>query len=355
MPKFHTLTVADVRRETPDCVSIAFELPAHLQDEYRFLQGQYLTLKHDIGGEPVRRSYSICSSPAAGELRVAIKRVPDGRFSTFANEVLQPGDTLEVMTPMGNFYTPYEDVAPRRYVAFAAGSGITPVISIIKAVLAAEPHSEFLLFYGNRSKASVIFRDELDALKNTYLQRLSIHHVFSRERSEATLLAGRLSGEKCEVFGRVFFDPADIAAYYLCGPAEMTESVRDALLAMGVRRQQIHAELFTAPGQKAVAAHDTTTQHTLAATVSVVLDGNAFDFSLHSQGPSILDAALAAGADLPFACKGGVCCTCRARVTEGAVAMDVNYALEPDEVAAGYVLTCQSHPQTQRVVIDFDA
>jgi len=358
MPKFHTLTVKEVRRETPDCVSIAFDVPSALQADYKFIQGQYLTLKTDIKGEDIRRSYSICSSPLDDELRVAVKHVEDGRFSTYANAILKADDSLDVMTPMGKFYTPLDASNKKQYVAFAAGSGITPVMSIMKTVLEVEPNSRFTLFYGNKNFDSIIFREEVEALKNKYLQRLSVHHILSREVLGSALFNGRIDGEKCEKFCTVFFDTTQVDEYFLCGPEEMIFAVKDTLEAHNVDKKRIHFELFTTPTTQAAKPKTRTTATPLFSEsdsqITVILDGDAFDFRLGADGENILDTALKNGADLPFACKGGVCCTCRAKILEGEVEMDVNYALEPDEVAAGFVLTCQSHPRTEKVVVSFD-
>lgn len=357
MPKFHTLTVKDIRRETGDCVSIAFDVPDGLREEYQFLAGQYLTLRTELNGEDLRRSYSICSSPLDGELRVAIKQIPGGKFSSFANAGLQPGQALQVMTPMGNFHTPLDPAKAKHYVAFAAGSGITPVISLLKTVLRAEPKSAFTLFYGNRTTDSIIFREELEGLKNTYLHRLTLHHILSREDQGSDLLSGRIDAAKCaRIFSRLI-DPADVDEYFLCGPETMIHSVREYLEAAGVERKHIHFELFTT-GLSPEHRQKTAWAGAGAASraqVAIRLDGNTFRFEMDGGRDTILEAALRAGADLPFACKGGVCCTCRAKLLEGEAEMEVNYALEPDELEAGYILTCQAHPKSPEVFVDFDS
>lgn len=357
MPKFHPLTISEVRRETADTVSIAFDVPAHLQAEYQYTQGQYLTLRATIDGEDTRRSYSICSSPLDGELRVAIKQVPQGRFSTYANQVLQAGDTLQVMTPMGRFYTEVAPTQRKRYAAFAAGSGITPILSIMKTVLATEPQSEFFLFYGNQRTDTIIFKEAIDALKNTHLQRLSVYHVLSREALGSPLFEGRIDAPRTEKFCQLLIDPTHIDEYFLCGPEEMIFAVKDTLAAHHVDPKRVHFELFTSASSKAAPAPKPATtdaptqdQH----QVTIILDGHSYRFPLAPDGPYILDAALAAGADLPFACKGGVCCTCRAKVEQGDVTMDLNYALEDWEVQQGFVLTCQARPQSSDVVVNFD-
>lgn len=358
MPKFHTLEVADVRRETPECVSVSFAVPADLQRDFAFLAGQYLTLKADIDGEEVRRSYSICTSPLEDELRVAIKQVEGGKFSTFANERLTAGATMDVMTPTGKFQLKTDPNNKNHYVAFAAGSGITPITAMIKVVLAAEPQSSFTLFYGNRGFDTIIFREELENLKNKYLGRLSIHHILSREHLGSELFYGRIDEEKCNRFSQVLFEPQHIADFYLCGPEQMIRSVSSALKASGVHEKKIHFELFTSPlgnlGAKKVVRKSKAKEHKVQSEITIMLDGNSVKFPLDSDGETILDTALKNGMDLPFACKGGVCATCKAKVLMGDVEMDVNYGLEPDEVEAGFVLTCQAHPLSDKVTVDFD-
>jgi len=355
-PKFHSLKIKDIRHETSDCVSVAFEVPTELADAYDYIPGQYLTLKTEVEGEEVRRSYSICSSPLDKELRVAIKKVAGGKFSTLANEVLTIGDALDVMTPMGNFHTQLNPSKSKHYVAFAAGSGITPILSILKTGLKTEPKSQFTLFYGNRATDSIMFREAIEGLKNEYLGRLSVHHVLSREHMGSDLSTGRISAAKCKTFFEKLMDVNEVDEFFICGPWEMNEEIRDLLLENGVERKKIHVELFTTGipknGQKQV---ERIAKTGFEAQVQITLDNNTFEFALPSSGESILDGALRAGADLPYACKGGVCSTCRAKLVEGQVEMDHNYALEPDEVAAGYILTCQSHPISQRVEVDFDA
>lgn len=357
---FHALRIKDVNVETPDCVSIAFDIPDNLKNEFRFTQGQNITLKTMLNGQEVRRSYSICSGPADNELRVAVKKVDKGLFSTFANHTLKTGDTIEIMAPSGRFFTALNPVHKKNYLAFAAGSGITPILSIIKTTLAIEPGSSFTLVYGNRNRASIIFREQLEALKNRYTTRFVLHHVLSRERTDAAINYGRIDKDKCAQLGQKLIDIKGMDEIFLCGPEEMIFSVKEGLEQQGIDASKIHFELFTTPGQKKPAAAggagealDTAAAGKVS-KVTVKLDGIAFDFDLPYNGLAILDAALQQGADLPYACKGGVCCTCRARLTEGKVEMDNNYALEPEELKAGFVLTCQSHPRTERVMIDFD-
>ena len=355
--KFYPLTVCDLRRETADTVSVAFSVPPEYEELFRFIQGQYLTLRADWGVGEVRRSYSICSGVEEGELRVAIKKVAGGLFSTFANEQLKKGDTLEVMPPQGRFFTPLDPTQSRLYVAFAAGSGITPILSILKTVLAREPHSRFILFFGNRSFDQVIFHEALELLKNRYPDRLSVHHVFTKEMTGSDLFYGRIDADKCRQFARLLFDPLEVRAFFLCGPEDMIFQVKDTLSALGADARKIHFELFTTPGAARKTAAPIVTAAAadrFDAAVTVIQDGAQFDFLLVSDGSTVLDAAMRAGADLPFSCKGGVCSTCKAKVLEGEVSMDLCYALEPDELEAGYVLTCQAHPKSKRLVVSFD-
>ena len=355
--KFYPLVVNAVDRETADTVSVAFDVPEDLSALFAFTQGQYLTLRTDLNGEEVRRSYSICTGVQEGELRVAIKKVPNGLFSTFANETLQAGDSLEVMPPQGRFFTELDSTQERIYVAFAAGSGITPVMSILKTTLATEQNSRFILFYGNRRFEQIIFHEQLETLKNIYPERLSVHHVLSKEQLGSDLFFGRINGEKCKAYGKLLFDPAEVHSFFLCGPEEMIFEVKDTLLELGVTENKVHFELFTTPGSKRKVDPTASArkEDAVEANVTVVQDDMKFDFFLPSDGSTILDAAMRAGADLPFSCKGGVCSTCKAKVIEGEVEMDVCYALEPDELEAGYILTCQSHPKTDRLVVSFDA
>ncbi|MEZ4986932.1 MAG: 1,2-phenylacetyl-CoA epoxidase subunit PaaE [Saprospiraceae bacterium] len=353
MKQFYPLRVADVRRETSDCVSVAFEIPAALKATFAYRAGQYVTVRTQIAGSEVRRSYSLCSSPLDEEWRIAVKAVPQGLFSTFANTELKAGDTLEVMPPDGRFFTDLDPTQPREYVAFAAGSGITPVFSILKTVLLQEPDSHFTLFYGNKGAESVIFREAIEGLKNQFMHRLSVHYFLSREHTGSELFSSRIDGERCRRLSPVFFNPQETDAFFLCGPEEMILSVREALLDMGVPRTHIHLELFGTATHKTTRTTQTEDKGQMT-QVSLQLDGNITHFVM-TAADNVLDAALRAGVDLPYACKGGVCCTCRAKIESGTVEMDVNYALEPDEVAAGFVLTCQSHPTTDALTVNFDA
>lgn len=362
---FHTLTIAAVQKETPECISVVFQVPEALREAYSFKQGQNITLKTIVNGEEIRRSYSICSSPFDNELRVAIKAMESGRFSTWANSQLKKGDIVEVLPPTGRFFTELDPAHKKHYLAFAAGSGITPILSIIKTTLAIEPHSRFTLIYGNRNRASIIFKEQLEALKNRYMDRFTLHHILSREKTDAPVNHGRIDAEKCQQLEKlVHFTQMD--EIFVCGPESMIFSVKEWLEARGIDKKKIHFELFTTPvtGSQArqlaeVTGHpkEGTAQpgEKKSSRVTVKLDGIAFDFDLGYDGQPILDAALQQGADLPFACKGGVCATCRAKLVEGEVEMDINYALEPEEMEQGFILTCQSHPRTDKVVVDFDA
>ncbi|NII24274.1 phenylacetate-CoA oxygenase/reductase subunit PaaK [Pseudoflavitalea sp. X16] len=358
---FHTLTVATVQKETPECISVVFQVPEALQELYNFKQGQNITLKTILNGEELRRSYSICSSPFDKELRVAIKSVETGRFSSWANNQLKKGDLVEVLPPTGRFFTELHPAHKKHYLAFAAGSGITPILSIIKTTLATEPQSRFTLIYGNRNRASIIFKEQLEALKNRYMERFTLHHILSREKTDAPLNHGRIDPEKCRQLEKLI-NFAQMDEIFLCGPETMIFSVKNWLEEKGMEKKKIHFELFTTPATgsqqpdfKPQAADLKPQTAGKKSRVTVKLDGIAFDFDLGFDGQPILDAALQQGADLPFACKGGVCATCRAKLVEGQVEMDINYALEPEEMEQGFILTCQSHPRTDKVVVDFDA
>lgn len=351
-PRFHSLQVAEVRRETADAISLRFEVPAELAEEYRFVQGQHLTLKATVDGEELRRSYSICSGVDDGELRVAIKKIGGGRFSTWAVDAIRPGDRFEVMTPEGRFHTELDPANARHYVAFAAGSGITPIMSLLRTTLKAEPKSRFTLVYGNRRQASVIFAEALEDLKDRYLTRFTLYHVFSREEQEVPLFNGRLDRARVAAFLDTLIPADTIDAAFVCGPGAMIDEVEAGLLAAGVPAERIHFERFGVP--EAAPEHHAEAGDARQATVTVIIDGLRRDMAFRAEDPSILDVALAAGLDLPYSCKGGVCCTCRAKVLEGKVRMDKNYTLEQADVDAGYVLACQAHPLTERVVISYD-
>jgi ring-1,2-phenylacetyl-CoA epoxidase subunit PaaE len=351
-PRFHTLTISDLRRETHDAVSLAFAVPPHLRDEYAFTPGQYLTLQTTIDGEEVRRSFSICSGLDDNELRVAIKRVEGGAFSTWANEQLRIGAALDVMTPDGRFGVPIDPGSHRTLVAFAAGSGITPILSIARTVLKREA-GRFFLLYGNRTTSGIMFREQLEDLKDRYLSRLAVFHVLSREQQDLAVLNGHLDAGKVGLVMRSLVPVANVDQAFVCGPQPMIEGLEKALADLGMPRDRIHVERFT-PGiggrpPRVTVAPDAKPK----AIATIISEGARFDIPV-ADGEAIIDAAIRAGRSLPYSCKGGMCCTCRAKLIEGRVEMAVNYSLEPWETDAGYVLTCQSHPVTEHVLIDYD-
>jgi ring-1,2-phenylacetyl-CoA epoxidase subunit PaaE len=353
-PTFHTLKITDVKKETEDTVSIAFDVPSELKENFDFKAGQYLTLKAEIQGEEVRRSYSLCSAPFENEWRVAVKQVPNGKFSTYANNELSAGMNLDVMTPTGTFMLDASAENDNNYVLFAAGSGITPVLSIAKTALRKEPKSNVTLFYGNKGFASIIFREEIEALKNQYMDRLRVVHVLSRENIGNDLQKGRIDAAKTQALYDAFLENTSTDAVFVCGPEEMILGVKEGLIAKGISESKIHFELFTSPSIKEEKISLPTNSPKVESNVTIIVDDEEIDIDLSSTGANILDAAQEAGADLPFACKGGVCCTCKAKILEGTASMDVNYALEPDEVEAGYILTCQAHPTSDKLVVSFD-
>jgi ring-1,2-phenylacetyl-CoA epoxidase subunit PaaE len=353
-PRFHRLAVNDLRRETADAVSMSFAIPKELENDYSFSPGQYLTLRTTMDGEEVRRSYSICSGPDDGELRIAVKKVDGGAFSNWAAEELKTGDELDVMTPTGRFGVTPAPEAARLYVGFAAGSGITPVLSIIKGVLAREPNSRFFLFYGNRSTSSMLFLEELEELKDRFMQRLSLFHVISGEEQDIPILHGRLDGEKVRVLLRSLVPAESVDHAFICGPSGMSEEIEATCREIGIAEDKIHVERFVSefggkPRPKRIVSPGAPPK----AFASLIIDGKRREVPV-AEGEAILDAALRAGMDLPFACKGGMCSTCRAKLVEGRAEMEVNYSLEPWELKAGFILTCQARPCSERVVVDYD-
>ena len=355
MSKFHPLTVATVERETRDAIAVSFAVPPALREQFRYLQGQHLTLRAEIAGEPVRRSYSICSAVQDDVLRIAVKKAPGGVFSIWANESLRAGDTLEVMPPMGHFNVPLDPSQRRQYVAFAAGSGITPILSIIKTTLLTEPSSEFTLFYGNRSSSSVIFKDELADLKDSFMQRLNLVYVMSREPQDIELLNGRIDRSKCDALLERWVEMSEVDTAFVCGPDGMMQAVSESLQAHGLPKSKIKIELFAASIPKHEHKVQTTPEPGHAeCQVTVIIDGARREYTLEKTKENILDAALKQGIELPYSCKGGVCSTCRAKLIEGEVDMDVNFALEDYELARGFILCCQSYPVTDKVVVDYD-
>lgn len=355
MTRFYPLAISDIRKETADCVSIAFDIPPHLKELFTYHAGQNITVRKNINGEEIRRSYSICSSPHDNELRIAVKHLDEGKFSGHANRELKPGEILEVMPPTGRFSSQHTQQRGGKYLAFAAGSGITPVISIIRTVLTRDPESRFTLVYGNRSRSSIIFGEQLEALKNRYINRFVIHHILSREKTDALVNSGRIDAAKCEELSKQLIDVSRMDHIFICGPEQMIFAVRNWLLTKGVSKEKIHFELFTTPGQELLKTEKTSSLSGNSSVVRLKLDGVVITFDVPFDSVSILDAALKHGADLPYACKGGVCATCRAKLLSGQVEMDTNYALEQDELDAGFILTCQSHPRSAEIDIDFDA
>lgn len=356
MARFHPIKIQDIYKETDDCSVITLEVPESLKPEFIFKSGQHVILKTQIDGKDVRRSYSLCSSPTENKWQVAVKQIEDGVFSTFANRVLKKGDTLEVMPPHGIFFSEINPDKAGNYIAFAAGSGITPILSIIKSHLEAEPNSTFRLFYVNRNVKSIIFKEELEALKNTYLKRFELFYFLTREFRDLPLFNGRLSAEKIQVLCSKIFDPAKVDQFFICGPESMITLLRDELLSVGVAKEKIHFELFTAKGgaKKDQVAAKVIQKKTEGTEVTIIDGGKEFHFVMDAEYDNILDGALAAGADLPFACKGGVCSTCRCKVLEGEVAMKMNYALDEDQVAQKFILSCQAVPLSKKLIVDFD-
>jgi ring-1,2-phenylacetyl-CoA epoxidase subunit PaaE len=354
IPRFHRLAVNDLRRESADAVSLTFAIPKALADDYAYAPGQYLTLRTTMDGEEVRRSYSICSGPDDGELRIAVKKVDGGAFSSWAADELKAGDELDVMTPTGRFGIAHAPGESRVYVGFAAGSGITPILAIVKGVLAREPDSRFFLFYGNRTTGGMLFREALEELKDRFMQRLSVFHVISGEEQDIPILRGRLDGEKVRVLLRSLVPATSVDHVFICGPTGMSEDIEATCRDIGIAADKIHVERFVSefggkPRPKAVVAASAPPK----AMASLIIDGKRRDVPV-ADGEAILDAALRAGMDLPFACKGGMCSTCRAKLVEGEARMEVNYSLEPWELKAGFILTCQARPVSDRVVVDYD-
>ena len=353
---FHPLKVKSVRPDTDEAVIVSFDVPEDLGDAFRFTQGQHLTLRNAVGGSDERRSYSICSGIADGELRVGIRKVPGGRFSTWIHESLKPGDTIQVMAPEGRFFVPLAPTEARHYLGIAGGSGITPILSIMKTVLAAEPLARFTLIYANRRQRSTMFMEEIEDLKNRYLTRLVLHLVFSQEQMDVPLNSGRLDRAKLAEFIGPLIDPASIDHAFVCGPHGFNDEAEAALLDAGLPAEHIHIERFgiPVPAGSAPPKQEVREGDAAQARITIVRDGLSRDIDYRSEHGNILDAAADAGLEVPFSCKSGVCCTCRAKLLEGEVRMERNFALEKHEVAAGFVLTCQSHPLTERVVLSFD-
>ncbi|MFO1187917.1 MAG: 2Fe-2S iron-sulfur cluster-binding protein [Alphaproteobacteria bacterium] len=353
---FYPLTVTEVRRETPDAVSLRLDVPENLRAQFRFRAGQHLTIRRVMNGEEIRRNYSLCVAPREGEWRIAVKRIANGMFSSFANQELRAGDTLEAMPPHGSFTWDYAPAARRAYVAFAGGSGITPILSLAKTALAEEPRSTFTLLYGNRASRDVIFLEELAALKDRYMGRFRLFHFLEDEEEEIALFNGRFDRGKCDEILSALIDPAGIDAFFICGPGPMMDAAQAALLARGVQSERIRIERFlTTPLTEAQLAAARALERKAAGLVmSVTIGGKRAKVAFDPAKGSILDSVRAAGFPAPYACKGGVCATCRARVTEGKVEMKQNFGLTPKEVGEGFVLTCQAAPVTEGVALTYD-
>lgn len=356
MKKFHALTIKDLKRETPETVSLTFDVPDDLKDLFAYKQGQHLTLRAEIEGQDIRRSYSICNSVADNELKVAVRRVDGGAYSTFANEMLKAGDIIEVMPPLGNFYIDLDPKSARNYVMVAAGSGITPILSIIKTTLETEPQAQITLFYGNRTVDSTLFRSEIADLKNRFLDRFTFFHFMSQQPLEVEFFNGRLDGPKTRAAIERMLGGQKIDHAFVCGPQAMIEDVTSSLKDCGLREGQIHSELFAAGegALKAPVRRAAAIEQASKAELEIIIDGEIKHISMPDGETNILDAIAKAGVDAPFSCKGGVCATCRAKVLEGEVDMTLNYGLEKEEIAAGFVLTCQSFPVTKKVRLSFD-
>ncbi len=354
---FHTLTISEVIEETSDAKSIRFEIPEELRETFRFKPGQHLTLMTRIGEEEIRRNYSLCASPSEGAVKVTVKRIAGGAFSNWANDNLNAGDRLEVMPPHGSFTWEFDPAAERDYVGFAGGSGITPVISLLKTALETEPKSRFTLFYGNRDSNSVIFLEELARLKNRFMARLQVHHFLAEEAEDIEIFNGMLDRAKCELILGSLVDAAKVDAFFICGPGPMMDAAEEALTGVGIPKEKIHVERFTAgrPSAALAAQMQALQQEAAGLTMIVTLDGRKRRVAFDAGAGNILDSARIAGMPAPYACKAGVCATCRARVVSGQVEMAARYGLSDDEVAAGYVLTCQSVPTGEGVELDYDA
>jgi ring-1,2-phenylacetyl-CoA epoxidase subunit PaaE len=356
MAQFYNLKVKDIYKETDDCSVITFDVPEHLAKEFDFSQGQHLTLKAEIDGEDVRRSYSLCSSPVENKWQVAVKQIPGGKFSTFVNQELKAGQELEVMAPSGTFGVDVNAEAPKNYLFFAAGSGITPVISMIKTHLKQEPNSTCKLFYVNKTAKSIIFKEELEQLRNTYFGRLEIYYFLTQEKRDIELFNGRFDDDKMKTLTKVFIDIPDTSEVFLCGPEKMVNYVSNYLVEAGLPKELVHFELFvTGLSEEDIKRQERLAQQNVEGVEITIIDGGKeFNFTMTKDYDNILDAALNAGADLPFACKGGVCSTCKCKVKSGEVEMKVNYALEKEEIDQNLVLSCQAVPTTKQVVVDFD-
>ncbi|RCW94104.1 2Fe-2S iron-sulfur cluster-binding protein [Winogradskyella arenosi] len=356
MAEFYKLKIKEIYKETKDTSVITFDVPQALYETFKFRQGQHLTLKADLNGQDVRRSYSLCSSPYEQEWKVAVKAIPEGKFSTYINESLTAGDELEVMSPSGTFGVECNPNKAKNYLFFAAGSGITPVLSMLKAHLQAEPNATCKLFYVNKTAKSIIFKEELEQLRNTFFGRLEIYYFLTKERRDIELFNGRFDDDKMQVLTKTFIDIPDTSEVFLCGPEKMVNYVSEYLINAGLPKELVHFELFiTGLSEEDIKRAERLSQQNVEGTEVVIVDGGKeFAFTMTTAYDNILDAALGAGADLPFACKGGVCSTCKCEVKEGSVEMKINYALDDKEVSQNLVLSCQAVPTSDKVVVDFD-
>lgn len=354
MQSFHSLAIDDIRPETAESASFRFAVPAALRATFAFTPGQHLTLRATLNGEELRRSYSICSAAEDGELRIAIKRVSGGRFSNWALDTLRSGDRVDVMAPSGNFGPPASPGQARRYVAFAAGSGITPIVSIVSTVLAREPHAEVTLVYGNRHADAIMFKGRLDALAARHAGRMKLLHVLSGAPDATAAFPGRIDRPRLDALLTTAIDPRVIDHFLICGPGSMVDSLRDGLIAHGVGTAAIRVELFTTPVGEASPARTAPATSGATATVTVLRDGITRAFETALNGDNLIDAAEAAGIELPYSCKGGVCATCRCKLTAGQVEMAQNFALSQEELDGGFILACQAHPTSPQIALDFD-
>jgi ring-1,2-phenylacetyl-CoA epoxidase subunit PaaE len=355
--EFHQLRVAEVKRETPDAVSVRLELPPELRETFKFRAGQHLTFRREINGEELRRNYSLCVSPDEGLLKIGVKQIAGGVFSGWVNNELKPGDELDVMAPHGSFCWTFDANARNEYVAFAGGSGITPILSLMKTALSREPHSRFTLLYGNRTSVGIMFMEEIAGLKDRYLDRLQVFHFLEDEEEEIALFNGRLDRAKTDEVLSTLVDPMNVDAFFICGPGPMMDAIEEALLAKGVEKPRILIERFTTGPLSAAQAATARALEEKAAglRMSVTLNGRRVNVTFDPEKHSILDNVRAAGLPAPFACKGGVCATCRAKVTAGEVQMKLNYGLSAEELGEGYVLTCQATPVSEGVALTYDA
>ena len=354
---FYPIIVKSIEKTTLDCSIISFDISEKDKSVFNFKQGQYLTFKATVNGEEIRRSYSLCSSPHDNDWKVAVKKIEDGRFSTYANDVLKVGDTVEVMPPSGRFFVEVNPDKQKNYIAFAAGSGITPILSIIKTHLQSEPKSTFKLFYINQAVSTIILKEELEGIKNRFIDRFEIFHFLTQEERSVPLFNGRIDKDKLNIIFKSLVAKENIDDYFICGPNAMIFLIQDFLQELGVEKKQIHFELFNTDGIPATGQKKKKRKidNSILSEISIIEGGKSIKITIPRGSDNILDAALKKNADLPFACKGGVCCTCRAKLIEGEVDIIVNYGLEQEEIDEGYILTCQAIPTSAKVVVDFDA